>query len=150
GRELGWSPTAVAAAAIGAVVLANRAFHLDGLADTADGLTGSYAAERIRQIMKAGNSGPAGVAAIVVVLVIQIFAVASMSAATWGPVGVALVICLARSAACAGCLRGVPSASSGVGATFAGTISLAAMGVMTTGAIAVGSATAMLIGLPWW
>ena len=42
GHWLGLPPLVTALLAIGAAVLGNRAFHLDGLSDTVDGLAASY------------------------------------------------------------------------------------------------------------
>ncbi|MFI5430288.1 adenosylcobinamide-GDP ribazoletransferase [Aeromicrobium sp. UC242_57] len=55
-------PIAVAVAAVGLLAAGSRAFHLDGLADTADGLTSSYDRERSLAVMKTGDTGPAGAA----------------------------------------------------------------------------------------
>ena len=52
---LGVGVTAVAFLALG-----SRALHLDGLADTADGLTASYDRERSLAVMRSGAAGPAG------------------------------------------------------------------------------------------
>ena len=54
--------------ALGATILGNRAFHLDGLSDTVDGMAASYDRERSLAVMKSGTSGPAGVVAVVLVL----------------------------------------------------------------------------------
>lgn len=62
-------PTLVMALlAVGAAVLGNRAFHLDGLSDTVDGYAASFDAQRSLAVMKTGTSGPAGVAATVLVV----------------------------------------------------------------------------------
>src|SRR5690606_16338339 len=92
GRELELSPWAVAAVAVGALALSTRAFHLDGLADTADGLSASCTRERTREVMKAGNSGPAGVAAIVIVVAVQIGALATLPSTPWAPAAIGIVV----------------------------------------------------------
>ena len=71
GRGLGLTPLVAGLLAVGALALGSRAFHLDGLADTADGLTASYDRERSLEVMKSGSAGPAGVVALVVVLGVQ-------------------------------------------------------------------------------
>jgi adenosylcobinamide-GDP ribazoletransferase len=52
--------------------------HLDGLADTADGLGGGWSRERALAIMRDGRSGPYGVTAIVLVLGLKAAALASL------------------------------------------------------------------------
>jgi adenosylcobinamide-GDP ribazoletransferase len=52
-------------------VLLTRAFHLDGLADCADGLGGSYTREGRLKIMKDPHTGAFGVVAIVCVLLVK-------------------------------------------------------------------------------
>ena len=69
---------------MGLSVLLTRGLHIDGLADTADGL-GSYAdAAKALQIMKKSDIGPFGVAAIVSVLLIDTAAVTSLLTAPAG------------------------------------------------------------------
>jgi adenosylcobinamide-GDP ribazoletransferase len=60
-----------AAALVLAWVLLTRAFHLDGLADCADGLGGGYAQERRLQIMKDPHIGVFGAAAIMCALLLK-------------------------------------------------------------------------------
>ena len=64
------SPLATAVVAVTTLALGSRAFHLDGLADTADGLTASYDRERSLAVMRTGAAGPAGVVAVVLVSVL--------------------------------------------------------------------------------
>ena len=80
GRELELEPLA-----IGALVLGSCALHLDGLADTADGLTVSYDRERSLAVMKSGITGPADVVILIVVLVIQIASIANILSRPYGP-----------------------------------------------------------------
>ena len=84
GRELGLNPLAVGLLGVGALALGSRAFHLDGLADTADALTASYDRERSLEVMKSGAAGPAGVAALVVVLGVQAVALGVLIASGIG------------------------------------------------------------------
>jgi adenosylcobinamide-GDP ribazoletransferase len=54
--------------------------HLDGLADTADGLLSSRPRERVLEIMRDSRTGPMGVAAIVCLVALKISLLASVAA----------------------------------------------------------------------
>lgn len=72
-------PTTVAA--VGIVVfmtLISKGFHLDGLADTADGFMSSRPRERILEIMRDSHIGTMGVLAIVAVMGLKISALVSI------------------------------------------------------------------------
>jgi adenosylcobinamide-GDP ribazoletransferase len=148
---LGLSPLVAAGVAIGAVALGSRGLHLDGLADTADGLGSGYDRTRALDIMRRGNTGPMGVAAVVLVLLVQVAAAASMLARPWGFVTVGALVCLSRTALYLACAAGVPPARpSGLGATVAGVVprGAAAAGLV----LAAGVAAGLLVptGSPWW
>ncbi|MFF0542237.1 adenosylcobinamide-GDP ribazoletransferase [Nocardia thailandica] len=123
-----WSLTALGAApalagllAVGALALLTRGMHLDGLADTADGL-GSYGPpERARQIMKSGSVGPFGAAALVFALGVQGLAFGALAdGGRWWAVVVAVAV--ARVGVVLVCRRGVDAApGAGFGALVAGT-----------------------------
>ena len=83
GHWLGLPPLVTALLAIGAAILGNRAFHLDGLSDTVDGLAASYDRARSLEVMKSGTSGPAGVVAVVLVLGLQVAGLASLVSSSW-------------------------------------------------------------------
>lgn len=108
----------VVVAGLGAIT---RGMHLDGLADTMDGL-GSYGPpERARQIMKSGGAGPFGVAAIVFAVGIQAISFAALAESQrWYAVVVAVLA--GRVAVVLACRRGVEAApEAGFGALVAGT-----------------------------
>jgi adenosylcobinamide-GDP ribazoletransferase len=54
--------------------------HLDGLADTADGLGSRKPKDQALDIMRRSDTGPMGVAAMIFVLLIQLFALAALPA----------------------------------------------------------------------
>jgi adenosylcobinamide-GDP ribazoletransferase len=144
GSAVGLPTLATAALALGAVALGSRGLHLDGLADTADGLGASYDRAKALDVMRRGDSGPTGVATLVLVLLVQ------AGALTGVPNGIvaAAAILAGRCTLSMACARGVPPARpEGLGATVAGS-------VPRTAAIAVGVAAAglatLLPGLPWW
>ena len=107
---LGLSPLVAAGLAVAAVALGSRGLHLDGLADTADGLGSGYDRSRALDIMRRGNTGPMGVAAITLVLLIQVAAAAALLARPWGFVTVGVLVCVSRTALYPACVAGVPSA----------------------------------------
>ncbi|KDN19252.1 cobalamin synthase [Amycolatopsis rifamycinica] len=143
GSALGLPSLATAALALGAVALGSRGFHLDGLADTADGLGASYDRARALDVMRRGDSGPTGVATLVLVLLVQVGALTAAN-----PFTAAAGVLAGRCTLSMACARGVPTArTEGLGATVAGSVSRVA-------AIAVGVAAAglavLLPGLLWW
>ncbi len=56
------------------LVLLTRAFHIDGLADTLDGLMGGYDSKSRLHIMKDSRLGTAGVIGIVLLLLVKYLA----------------------------------------------------------------------------
>ncbi len=146
-RELTLPSLATGVLAIGVGGLGTRAFHLDGLADTVDALAASHDRERSLAVARTGDVGPAGAAALVLVLLLQCSAAGALVTATWGPVAVGLVWCLARAAATVGLRRGVPAArADGMGATFAGSVPTAALLVQWLLAGAALAGSALLLG----
>jgi adenosylcobinamide-GDP ribazoletransferase len=60
------------------LIAVSGALHLDGLADTADGLFSSRSRERILEIMKDSRTGPMGVAAVVLVVALKLAAIGTL------------------------------------------------------------------------
>jgi adenosylcobinamide-GDP ribazoletransferase len=153
GSLLGAPPLVVAALADGALALASRGLHLDGLADTADGLASSYDRERALTVMRTGDVGPAGAATLGLVLLVQVAALADLvSPGGWSAAVVpAVAVVLSRCVLAVVCARGVPPARpDGLGATVAGSV---ARGVAVLVAVLVGLAGALAlgaVGVPWW
>jgi adenosylcobinamide-GDP ribazoletransferase len=124
-RALGAPVTVAGAVAVALGVLLTRALHLDGLADTVDGL-GSYRgrAEAL-EIMRRPDIGPFGVAAIVLVLLLQTTAAAAVLGRSWpfALAGIATAAGTGRLAVTWACHRRVPAARpDGLGALVAGTV----------------------------
>ncbi|MBF6174040.1 adenosylcobinamide-GDP ribazoletransferase [Nocardia blacklockiae] len=107
--------------AVGVLALGTRGMHVDGLADTADGL-GSYgSAERAREIMKSGGVGPFGVAALIFAIGGQALAFAALAEhGRW--FAVVLAVATGRVAVVLACRRGIAAApGAGFGSLVAGT-----------------------------
>ncbi|WP_308251984.1 adenosylcobinamide-GDP ribazoletransferase, partial [Pseudonocardia sp. KRD291] len=117
------SPVVAGLLVVGFWALVTRGMHLDGLADTADGL-GSYGPpERALRIMADGGAGPFAVVTLIVVLGAQAGALAQLAAAGPVPVltGCALAAATGRAGFCWVARRGVAAARpGGLGATVAG------------------------------
>ncbi|MEU3844851.1 adenosylcobinamide-GDP ribazoletransferase [Streptomyces sp. NPDC028635] len=134
----------VAAAAVPAVL--TRGLHLDGLADTADGLGSGKPAEDALRIMKQSDIGPFGVLSLIFVLLAQVAALAQLYGGSWGRGALAALVsaATARLALTLAARQGVPAARpEGLGAAVAGVVPaggalLAA--VLVTGAAAAGGA----------
>ncbi|MET9431831.1 MULTISPECIES: adenosylcobinamide-GDP ribazoletransferase [unclassified Streptomyces] len=122
---------AVASAAVPAVL--TRGLHLDGLADTADGLGSGKPAEDALRIMKQSDIGPFGVITLLFVLLAQVAALYELYGEGWayGAVAAALSGTVARLALTLASRASVPAARpEGLGAVVAGTVpGRAALGV---------------------
>ena len=132
-----------AVAGITTMALVSRGLHLDGLADTADGLGSMRRGEEAYAVMRRGDVGPLGVVTIVLVLLAQ---VASLTVAIEAGRGTcALLVCglTSRVAATLSCTPRTPPLGSGLGALVVGAVPrAAALGV----AVAAGAAA---FGLGW-
>lgn len=97
------------------LAMVTRGMHLDGLADTADGLGSYQGPDRALAIMRDGPVGPFGVVALVLVLGIQ-------AASIWHWPALVLAVATGRIAFTLCCRHGVPAARpEGLGALVAGT-----------------------------
>lgn len=148
GDLVGLPSLATAVLAVGAVALASRGLHLDGLSDTADGLSASYDRVRALEIMRKGDAGPTGVATLVLVLVGQCAALAGAVSAGHGAAAVVLGVVAGRAVLPACCVRGVPPARpDGLGAAVAGSVPVPLAALVIT---AVAALATLAPGLPWW
>ena len=124
------SPLAGAAVALTALALLTRCLHLDGLADTADGLGPLRDRERALAVMRQGDVGPFGVAAVVLVLLLQASAAAVLLAVDGGWVAVWAAVATARLAMTRAGLPGTPVAGgSRLGHAVAGTVRPVVLGM---------------------
>jgi adenosylcobinamide-GDP ribazoletransferase len=126
--------------AVASVAVLSRGLHLDGLADTADGLGSRRPAAAALEVMRRPDIGPFGVATLVLVLLVQVAAVAESTYRGTGWLGVLVSVAAGRAAVWWGCVRGVPAArSDGLGAAFAGSLPVGAA-LLGTVALAVAAA----------
>jgi adenosylcobinamide-GDP ribazoletransferase len=109
--------------AVTTIAVLSRGLHLDGLADTADGLGSGRAPDDALVVMRRSDIGPFGVVTVVLVLLVQVGAVAESTGRGTGLLGVVVAVSAGRAAVVWGCRVGVPAArTDGLGAPFAGSL----------------------------
>ncbi|GGW21024.1 adenosylcobinamide-GDP ribazoletransferase [Streptomyces capoamus] len=140
---LGAGPLLAAVASVAVPAALTRGLHLDGLADTADGLGSGRPAEDALRIMKQSDIGPFGVLTLVLVLLAQVAVLAQLYGDSWARGAVAAVASAvtARLALTLAARAGVPAARpEGLGAAVAGVVPVAAALGIAAAAVAVGAA----------
>ncbi|WP_217179602.1 adenosylcobinamide-GDP ribazoletransferase [Streptomyces sp. AC495_CC817] len=146
---LGAGPLLAAVACVAVPAALTRGLHLDGLADTADGLGSGRPAEDALRIMKQSDIGPFGVVTLVLVLLAQVAALAEAYGESWALGALATVVgaTAARLALTLAARAGVPAARpEGLGAAVAGVVPVrgALLVAALTGCVAAG--TGALLG----
>jgi len=120
-REVTQGDLLPAVAAVAVLAALTRGLHLDGLADTTDGLASYLPPERAREVMKAPDVGALGMVTVVLVLALQAAALAS--AGPGGGAAVLLAAVVGRVAVVLACTPATPAAApGGLGALVAGTV----------------------------
>lgn len=117
-------PLTGAVLGIGVLAALTRGLHLDGLADTADGLGPLRGRERALAVMRSGDVGPFGVATLVLVLLLQVACLAELLDTPGGWPALPAAVLAARVAMTATGVVGMPVAEgSSLGQAVAGTVS---------------------------
>jgi adenosylcobinamide-GDP ribazoletransferase len=132
GARLAWRSNAIAALVVVVTLAAlTGLLHLDGLADTADGVGAPPGRDRL-SIMKSPGVGAFGVVTVVLTLATQTLALAACFAAGLGTIAILTAVAASRLTITLGCLPGVPAArSDGLGAVVAGSVRPAAAASVT-------------------
>jgi adenosylcobinamide-GDP ribazoletransferase len=156
--------------AIASLAWITRGLHLDGLADTADGLGIQGDRDARLAAMKDPHVGTFGTVVLVCCLAVQIVALAGSIRVGHGTLAVIVAVTTGRLSLTWSCVRGVPAATpDGLGAMVAGTVPrLAAMGMTiavlglaisyglldddATRRLALVAGSSVLVGLAttWW
>lgn len=137
-----------AVAAVALLAWFTRGLHLDGLADTADGLgvkgVGPAARTRRLEVMRQPDVGAFGAITVLLLLLLQISALLLCIVAGHGVVSLIIAVVTGRLAITWACRRGVPSARpDGLGVVVAGSTPPIAVAVLTV------AVAAMAFGLGW-
>jgi adenosylcobinamide-GDP ribazoletransferase len=118
------TPTVGAVLAVGVLAVLTRGLHLDGLADTADGLGPLRERARALRVMHQGDVGPFGVVTLVLTLLLQVACIDALLRSDGGWLALWTAVVVARLAMARTGLPTVPFAEgSSLGRTVAGTVS---------------------------
>jgi adenosylcobinamide-GDP ribazoletransferase len=134
--------------AVGLLAMLTRGLHLDGLADTMDGLGSRAPAHRALEIMRRSDVGPFGVLSIVLVVLVDASALASFDdAPVWSPLAaLAVAATTGRMASLWAAHRRVPAARpDGFGSYFAGSQSTVALAAETVAVLGFGAGLAAAV-----
>ncbi|MFI5617352.1 adenosylcobinamide-GDP ribazoletransferase [Streptomyces sp. NPDC051567] len=148
---LGGGPLLAAAVTVAVPAALTRGLHLDGLADTADGLGSAKPAGEALRVMKQSDIGPFGVVTLLFALLVQVAALAEVYAGGWGRGALAVVLAAvtARLAMTLASRAGVPAARpEGLGAAVAGAVPHRVAAAVTALVLALAALAALPLGLP--
>ncbi|MGW4205576.1 adenosylcobinamide-GDP ribazoletransferase [Streptomyces sp. NPDC004726] len=145
----GSGPLLAAVAGVAVPAVLTRALHLDGLADTADGLGSGKPAQDALRIMKRSDIGPFGVITLLFVLLAQVAAVSALFGRGWSYGALALAVSgvTARLALTLAARTGVPAARpDGLGAAVAESVPVRTGVLVAALVTAVCAGTGALLG----
>lgn len=144
---LGAPPLLAGLITVATWVLVTRGMHVDGLADTVDGLGCYGPPERALHVMKDGGAGPFAVVALILVVGVQAVGLATLATAAHWP-AVVLACATGRAAFVLCCRNGLPPARpEGMGALVAGSQSNTTVALWWAALLALG---AVALGHAWW
>jgi adenosylcobinamide-GDP ribazoletransferase len=148
---IGMPPLLAGLVSVAMLAFGTRAMHLDGLADTTDGLGSGKDAERALEIMRRGDVGPMGSVSLVLALAMQAVAAGALLGRPFGWLQLVVLVCLSRAALLFGCVAGVPAARpDGLGALVAGSVGVPAAVLTWLVLLAVTTGAGALTGqAPW-
>ncbi|MDC0772081.1 adenosylcobinamide-GDP ribazoletransferase [Streptomyces sp. HD] len=146
---LGAGPLLAAVATVTVPAALTRGLHLDGLADTADGLGSGKPAEDALRIMKQSDIGPFGVITLVLALFAQVAALFQLYDDSWARGAIAALVSAvaARLALTLAARTGVPAARpEGLGAAVAGVVPVPGAVAVALAVTGVAAAAGALFG----
>lgn len=133
-------PLLAAVATVAVPAYLTRGLHLDGLADTADGLGSNKSAGEALRVMKASDIGPFGVLTLTLVILAQVAAVSQLyvDGRLTGATAAVIAALAARLALTLACREGVPAARrDGLGATAAASVPVSVAAAVTAAVLLV-------------
>ncbi len=147
-RSAGAGDLVAAVAGVAVLAAGTGGLHLDGLADTVDGLAaGRGDRDRALAVMRRGDVGPLGAVALVLVLLLEVAALAR-SLPGWGPGALVVAAVAGRTVLPVLCARGLPAARpQGLGAAVAGSVPRFVAGLVVLGVLGVVGVLGLVAGL---
>jgi adenosylcobinamide-GDP ribazoletransferase len=157
-----WAPLVAAALAVVADIALTGALHLDGLADTADGLIAPMPAERRLEVLRDPRAGAFGVVAVAAALVVRVITFASVDPGWRTALAVAALWAVARTVMAVATLvlpyaraEGLASAFTGSGSTpwtvapvaVAGALPAVVLGALAPGPVVRGVGAVLVAAL---
>lgn len=130
-----WGLEVLTTALLGAVLslallaLATGALHLDGVADTADGLGSRKPRDEALAVMRRSDIGPMGVVTLLFVLLADVAALASIGSPLLAGIALAGAVAVSRMAVTAATVTKTSARSGGFGALFVGVTRPATAGI---------------------
>jgi len=117
------SPLLAATLAIAVLTLLTRAIHLDGLADTADGLGSGRPGDQGLAVMRKSDIGPFGVVTLMLAVLLQVTALSALTSRGEGVQALSTALVVSRLVLPLLCSPIVPAArTDGLGAVVAGSV----------------------------
>ncbi|MDP3890070.1 adenosylcobinamide-GDP ribazoletransferase [Nocardioides sp.] len=140
-------PLLLAALSLAGLAVLTRAIHLDGLADTADGLGSGRRGAGALEVMRRSDIGPFGVVTLLLALLVQTAALAQLLATGHGVAALVAALVVSRTVLPVLCTRAFPPARrDGLGQSVAGTVSPPQAGLaVALGAVLAGVLTAVAL-----